>query len=176
MHATLKVMPRPSACYRPNVAGEAIKVLEILTHLKEGRAEVAVFQLNVLSNTTNLKELIDIGCTDPRIRGDLGVRRARRRLMTAMAVRGVPEKCEPAWSFPVERKQATAPRKALVKLSARQADVLNCLKQGMTSATSGAHLGISKETVKWHVKGLFRALGATNRSSAVQQANLHGLL
>lgn len=176
MHATLNVLPQPSACYQPNLAGEAIKVLEILTHLKEGRAQAAAVQLNVLSNTTDLRDLIDIGCADTRIRGDLGVRRARRRFMAAMAVGELPEVSAPGWSLSLAKVQVTPPTKEFVKLSNRQAEVLDCLKKGMTSVAAGRQLGISKETVKWHAKGLFRALGATNRTSAMQQANLHGLL
>lgn len=151
-------------------------MLEILTHLKEGRAEVAAAQLNILSNSTDLQELIDIGCADARIRGDLGLRRARRRFMAAMAVGELSEISAPKWSCSVEKVQITPPKNECVKLSIRQAEVLNCFKQGMTNAAAGEQLGISKETIKWHVKGLYKALGAKNRCSVIHQANLCGLL
>jgi DNA-binding NarL/FixJ family response regulator len=61
-------------------------------------------------------------------------------------------------------------------LTTRQGDVLGCLAQGLSNKAIGRRLGISEKTVKAHVTGLFRSLGAANRADAVREARTRGLV
>lgn len=51
--------------------------------------------------------------------------------------------------------------------TARQREVARLLGHGFTNKAIGSMLGMSENTVKVHVAGIFRALGVTNRTEAV---------
>ena len=61
-------------------------------------------------------------------------------------------------------------------LTARESEVLNLLADGLPNKTIAAHLGISEETVKFHLAAIFGKLGASNRTDAVRQAIRRGLV
>lgn len=61
-------------------------------------------------------------------------------------------------------------------LTTRQADVLGCLAQGLSNKAIGRRLGISEKTVKAHMTGLLRDLGAPNRDEALREARARGLV
>ncbi|MFE2693646.1 helix-turn-helix transcriptional regulator [Streptomyces mirabilis] len=67
------------------------------------------------------------------------------------------------------------PRPAL-SLSGRRAEVLHGLAAGRTNAQIARDLGVSEQTVEFHLKGLYRALRARNRSHAVALGHQHGHL
>ncbi|HEX4179368.1 MAG TPA: response regulator transcription factor [Caulobacteraceae bacterium] len=61
------------------------------------------------------------------------------------------------------------------RLTARQAEILDSLRQGLSNKEIGLRLGLSEKTVKAHVTGVLRALGAANRAEAVRLARIGGL-
>ena len=61
------------------------------------------------------------------------------------------------------------------RLTARQAEILDCLRQGLSNKEIGLRLVLSEKTVKAHVTGVLRALGAANRAEAVRLARVSGL-
>ncbi|WP_084183050.1 helix-turn-helix domain-containing protein [Nevskia soli] len=61
-------------------------------------------------------------------------------------------------------------------LTSRQIAVLRCVREGLTNTEAAARLGVSLNTVKWHLKELSRALGTKNRCAAVHRAQLCGLI
>ena len=61
-------------------------------------------------------------------------------------------------------------------LTAREMDVLTLMAQGLTNKTIAARLGISDQTVKFHVASISGKLGAANRTDAVRRAVRRGLL
>ena len=58
----------------------------------------------------------------------------------------------------------------------RQTAVLRCVMQGLTNAEAAAQLGVSLNTIKWHLKGLSKVLGAKNRCALVYRAQSRGLI
>lgn len=60
-----------------------------------------------------------------------------------------------------------------LRLSNRQREVLDALRQGMTNRSIGAQLGISERAIKAHVQELMRRLNVSNRTQIV--AKLAGL-
>jgi DNA-binding NarL/FixJ family response regulator len=62
------------------------------------------------------------------------------------------------------------------RLTARESDVLRLLADGLPNKGIASRLGISEETVKFHLASVFGKLGATNRTDAVRQAIRRGLV
>jgi DNA-binding CsgD family transcriptional regulator len=61
-------------------------------------------------------------------------------------------------------------------LTPRQVDVLRLLAEGSSTFEISTELGITAETVRNHIRGLFRRLGVHNRLEAVVAARRCGLL
>jgi DNA-binding NarL/FixJ family response regulator len=61
-------------------------------------------------------------------------------------------------------------------LTAREREVLEYLADGRSNKAIAAQLGISDQTVKFHVAAITGKLGATNRTDAVRQALRRGLV
>ncbi len=55
------------------------------------------------------------------------------------------------------------------QLTRRERDVLDALSKGWTNAQISARLGISPNTVKYHLQLIYNKLGVANRSAAVVQ-------
>lgn len=66
---------------------------------------------------------------------------------------------------------------ALVEpLTAREVQVLELVADGLSNKGIAARLGVSDETVKFHLGSIFGKLGASNRTDAVRQALRLGLI
>jgi LuxR family maltose regulon positive regulatory protein len=61
-------------------------------------------------------------------------------------------------------------------LTPKEADVLRFLAGGRPNKVIAAELGLSADTVKWHVKKLFAKLNAGSREHAVARARMLGLI
>jgi DNA-binding NarL/FixJ family response regulator len=61
-------------------------------------------------------------------------------------------------------------------LTARERDVLRWLALGLPNKGIAAKLGISDQTVKFHVAAIIGKLGAVNRTDAVRRAARRGLI
>jgi DNA-binding CsgD family transcriptional regulator len=71
---------------------------------------------------------------------------------------------------------AAASDVAVEDLTRREADVLRLLADGLSNREVAASLGISENTVKFHVASLYSKLGVQSRAEAVLQAVRQGLL
>jgi len=61
-------------------------------------------------------------------------------------------------------------------LTPREVQVLELLAEGLSNKAVGARLGISDQTVKFHVASISGKLGASNRTDAVRRAARRGLI
>jgi LuxR family maltose regulon positive regulatory protein len=79
--------------------------------------------------------------------------------------------------LPDPAELAVAPGAALtVPLSERERDVLRFLPTVLTAHEIAQNLGISVNTVKAHMRAIYRKLDAARRRDAVIVARRHGLL
>ena len=65
---------------------------------------------------------------------------------------------------------------ATAGLSEREAEVLRYLPTMLSAAEIATHLGVSVNTVRAHMRAIYRKLGAPRRSEAVVLARKHGIL
>jgi DNA-binding NarL/FixJ family response regulator len=61
-------------------------------------------------------------------------------------------------------------------LTAREVEVLELLAEGLPNKSIATRLGISDQTVKFHVASICGKLGAANRTDAVRRALRRGLI
>ena len=61
-------------------------------------------------------------------------------------------------------------------LTPREIQVLELLAEGLPNKAIAARLGISDQTVKFHVSAIYGKLGAANRTDAVRRAARRGLI
>src|SRR6266853_3025601 len=71
------------------------------------------------------------------------------------------------------RRDDAAPEEPL---TAREIQVLELLAEGLPNKAIARRLGISDQTVKFHVASLSGKLGAANRTDAVRRAARRGLI
>jgi PAS domain S-box-containing protein len=69
-----------------------------------------------------------------------------------------------------------SPARVAQELTPRQAEVLMYLANGLSTEQMAEAMGISKDTVRNHVRGLLRRLGAHSRLEAVAMAHAQGLI
>ncbi len=62
------------------------------------------------------------------------------------------------------------------KLTPREMDVLELLTEGLPNKFIAGRLGISDQTVKFHIASILGKLGAANRTVAVRRALRRGLI
>ena len=77
-------------------------------------------------------------------------------------------------ALPVASQKITAAASAF--LTPKETEVLNLLSSGLPNKRIAATMGLSSETIKWHMKKLFIKLNAGNRQHAVDRARLLGLV
>ena len=78
-----------------------------------------------------------------------------------------------AGSFPADLADETAP---VESLTPREVEVLELVAQGLPNKAIAARLGISDQTVKFHLTSISGKLGAINRTDAVRRAVRRGLV
>jgi DNA-binding NarL/FixJ family response regulator len=76
---------------------------------------------------------------------------------------------------PPNGREDDAPAYAEV-LTPRELEVLQLLAEGMANKAIAGRLGISDQTVKFHVAAICGKLGAANRTDAVRRAFRRGLV
>lgn len=67
-------------------------------------------------------------------------------------------------------------KEAVETLTAREAEVLDLLAQGLSNKAIATRLSISEHTVKFHLAAICAKLGAENRTDAVRLAVRRGLV
>ena len=82
----------------------------------------------------------------------------------------------PARASPHPAVRISAADDPVERLTARELEVLELLADGLANRAIAERLGISAETVKFHVASIMGKLGTSNRVETVRQAVRRGLI
>jgi DNA-binding CsgD family transcriptional regulator len=80
-----------------------------------------------------------------------------------------------AVSLPLDPPARTLPDVSGWKLGERELEVLQLLAAGQRNRAIGAKLHISENTVKFHLRNVYRKMGASSRTEAIALAHSNGL-
>ena len=106
---------------------------------------------------------------------DAGAADIRRALEAAAAGQSVLDAGVQAVLVHAAGGRAPAPVAPPDGLTAREAEVLGLIAQGLSNAEIGARLFVGEATVKTHVNRIFAKTGCRDRAQAVAYAHRHGL-
>jgi DNA-binding NarL/FixJ family response regulator len=109
------------------------------------------------------------------VRGYLDKRDSAQRLVGSLERIAAGEVAVSSGGTKLHRAEIEWPGRA-VGLSARESELLPLLAEGLKNSEIAASLYLSVNTVKTHLKDLYRKLGASNRAQAVASAAEAGLL
>lgn len=79
-------------------------------------------------------------------------------------------------AYLVAAPELTGGEPLIEPLTPREFQVLALVADGLSNKAIAASLGVSDETVKFHLGSVFGKLGASNRTDAVRQALRRGLI
>ena len=147
--------------------------IEGLPRLKEIQPGLQVVMLTVLADDDHIVEAICMGAA-----GYLLKDTPPQRIVSAIAEvaqGGSPMTPEVARKVVSLFKMISTPRVAST-LTDRELEVLNLLAEGHTYRSAGATLGISAETVRFHIRHVYEKLQVNSKSEAVLKAYRAGLL
>ena len=65
-------------------------------------------------------------------------------------------------------------RKNLPKLTSREAEILDLISHGLRNQQIADQLFISRETVRWHIRGLYSKIGISHRPGTLQHVRYPG--
>jgi DNA-binding NarL/FixJ family response regulator len=154
----------------PNVSG-----LEATARIKERHPEVAIVMLTVSEDEADLFRAIKAGAQGyllknleaPQLRSMLeGVARGEPAITPATAARIIDEFL----------RAPGAARQETQRLTERELEVLQLVTAGQRNREIAAELGISENTVKFHLKNIVEKLHAQNRAELAARAVREGLV
>lgn len=136
------------------------------------RPDVPVIVLSASDDPKTVRRAFDLGAL-----GYIAKSANAQTLLAALQVVLSGETFVPALMLrdrPSSTSEGPVPRGANGALTTRQREVLACLGQGLSNKEIGRRLGMAEKTVKAHVTGVLRGLGAANRAEAVKLARAGG--
>ena len=143
-----------------NVLYQTQRCKEALPHLLEalqlGQRHGLV--LSLLDAFGNVRPLLEHALTLPQIQNNLVVSHYVQRLVLLQASHAAPRSPESV---------SSKSRINLDTLSEREREVMDLLGQAMPNKKIARTLGVSPETVKWHLKNVYNKLGVSERDAAV---------
>jgi DNA-binding NarL/FixJ family response regulator len=154
----------------PNVGG-----LEATARIKERHPEVAIVMLTVSEDEADLFRAIKAGAQGYLLKN---LEAAQLRSMLEGVARGEPA-ITPATAARIIDEFLRTPgasHQATQRLTDRELEVLKLVTAGQRNREIAAELGISENTVKFHLKNIVEKLHAQNRAELAARAVREGLV
>ncbi len=157
------------------LSGDVALLLEVLVLLREGDLEAAATRAAELTESKNLAMIVLLLCRDLPFNDDLRLYQAQRKILSAFGGRGS-HRSTIALPGVARRVACNLIPSPEPPLTIKQMIVLRCVKEGLSNLDAATRLGVSINTVKWHLKELFRVLEVSNRLALVNKAESRGLI
>ena len=154
----------------PNVSG-----LEATARIKERHPEVAIVMLTVSEEEADLFRAIKAGAQGYLLKN---LEAPQLRSMLEGVARGEPA-ITPATAAQIIDEFLRTPsghRQASQRLTDRESEVLRLVTEGQRNREIATELGISENTVKFHLKNIVEKLHAQNRADLAARAVREGLV
>ncbi|MDB5976511.1 MAG: regulatory protein LuxR [Nevskia sp.] len=152
-----------------DVTRAGIVLFDALARFQAGETKSGLRCLQQLQQSRSFATLVDALCPGLSTRSDKRSRRIRRLLPEASEGTGCGEASD-------LRGLLSAQIPSPDELTFKQRTVLRLVLDGCSNIEISNRLAISTNTVKWHLKGIFRQLGVENRCSALKVARLRNLI
>jgi len=145
--------------------------LELIRMLRSDDDEVAVLVLSVQLNPGWLDEVFGAGATAV-------ISKATRPAALATLVRETlcGHIVHPRPNGPSDEAQTPAIAANDVPLTNRECEILQLVASGSTNADVARRLWVTEQTVKFHLRNIYRKLAVANRTEASHFAHLTGLV
>jgi DNA-binding NarL/FixJ family response regulator len=151
--------------------GRSDQALELTRQLSDQNQQVAIIVLSVEMDPEWLRELFDAGATgviskatDPIALATL----VRETLDGHICLRHKPVRSA--------KKSARASVPQRLPLTTREIEILRLVASGSTNCDVARHLWVTEQTVKFHLRNIYRKLDVANRTQASRFAYLSGLV
>ena len=139
---------------------------EATARIRAQDPEVKVLVLTSFGTSAELKKAMDAGASGALVKSS-------SRTEIVDAIRGVVEGRQVMSS---EIRNTIRSFSAMPKLSQRQIDILNLVAKGLSNKEIAGIVGVSSDTVKYHVANILQAIGASTRAEATLIALNLGLI
>ena len=154
----------------PNVSG-----IEAVARIKESHPEVAIVMLTVSEDEADLFRAIKAGAQGYLLKN---LEASQLRSMLEGVARGEPA-ITPATAARIIDELLRTPdgsHKVARRLTDREFEVLQLVTAGLRNREIGTDLGISENTVKFHLKNIVEKLHTQNRAELAARAVREGLV
>ena len=139
---------------------------EATARIRAQDPEVKVLVLTSFGTSAELKKAMDAGASGALVKSS-------SRTEIVDAIRGVVEGRQVMSS---EIRNTIRSFSAMPELSQRQIDILNLVAKGLSNKEIAGIVGVSSDTVKYHVANILQAIGASTRAEATSIAINLGLI
>ena len=139
---------------------------EATARIRAQDPEVKVLVLTSFGTSAELKKAMDAGASGALVKSS-------SRTEIVDAIRGVVEGRQVMSS---EIRNTIRSFSAMPELSQRQIDILNLVAKGLSNKEIAGIVGVSSDTVKYHVANILQAIGASTRAEATLIALNLGLI
>jgi DNA-binding NarL/FixJ family response regulator len=149
--------------------GEGIDGVEATRRIKEASPDTKILMLTMFTDPGTVTDAVKAGADGYLSKGasEAALTDAIRQILEGRAVLD-PRVTQGVFGRLTD-KDPTA-------LTDRELDVLRQISQGQSTKEVAAHLYLSEETIKTHLKNIFRKLGVHDRAEAVAEAFRRGVV
>lgn len=146
------------------------RAIELTREIKAEDESIAVIALSVEMNPLWLERIFDAGAI-----GAISKATQPDALATLIRETVSGRICRPV-SNPRDIQVQDVVASEQLPLTTRELEILRLVAAGSTNGDVARHLWITEQTVKFHLRNIYRKLGFANRTEASHFAHVHGLV
>jgi len=149
--------------------GEGLDGVEATRRIKEASPDTKILMLTMFTDPATVTDAVKAGADGYLSKGasEAALTEAINQILEGRAVLD-PRVTQGVFGRLTDKDPAA--------LTDRELDVLRQISQGQSTREAAAHLYLSEETIKTHLKNIFRKLGVHDRAEAVAEAFRRGVV